>query len=48
MSDITVGSAVSSGMGKTKGLLEVGDLPDGTPVEIPVVIVRGAKEGPVL
>lgn len=48
MKVIEVGSAVSRAPGVSKGSLNVGDLPDGSPVDIPVVIVRGAKDGPTL
>jgi len=45
---IDIGSAQSSAPGIAKGTLNVGDLPDGSPVDIPVVIVRGASDGPTL
>jgi predicted deacylase len=32
----------------SKGTLNVGALPDGSPVDIPVMILRGEREGPVL
>jgi predicted deacylase len=48
MKEIAVGTAVSKGPGIAKGTLEVGAYPDGTPIAIPVVILRGATEGPVL
>ncbi len=46
--DIFIGSAKSSGPGRTIGSLPVGSLPDGSPVEVPIVIVQGAADGPVL
>jgi uncharacterized protein len=48
MKEIKIGSAVSSTAGIAKGRLKVGDTPDGRPVEIPVLIGRGAKDGPTL
>jgi predicted deacylase len=43
-----VGTAEAAGVGVTRGELRVGDTPDGEVVTIPVAIVRGAGEGPVL
>jgi predicted deacylase len=48
MKTITVGTAKADGAGRFRGLLTVGSLPDGAPIELPVIIVRGAKDGPVL
>ena len=48
MQEIKIGSAVSNDAGIAKGHLKVGDLPDGRPVEIPVLIGRGAADGPTL
>jgi uncharacterized protein len=48
METIEVGTAVSQKPGRVRGRLDIGALPDGTPVEIPVEIVRGAQDGPVL
>ncbi len=48
MKTIEIGGAVSRGPGVAKGFLDVADLPDGTPIRVPVVIVRGAKDGPTL
>jgi uncharacterized protein len=45
---IRVGTAEAAGVGVTRGELRVGDTPDGEAVTIPVAIVRGAGEGPVL
>ncbi|MBS7701093.1 MULTISPECIES: succinylglutamate desuccinylase/aspartoacylase family protein [unclassified Chelatococcus] len=46
--EIIIGSARSSEPGRVTGRLHIGDAPDGSPVEIPVVIVQGAKPGKVL
>ncbi|MBM3523442.1 MAG: peptidase M14, partial [Alphaproteobacteria bacterium] len=48
MKEIKIGSAVSKTAGRKTGILRIGTLPDGSPMEIPVVIVRGKKPGPVL
>lgn len=48
MKEIQVGSAVSKSAGLSKGFLKIGELPDGQPMEIPVIIARGAPEGPTL
>ena len=48
MKKITVGTAASEGAGRVDGVLHVGDLPDGLPMEIPVVIVQGKADGPTL
>jgi uncharacterized protein len=48
MKTITVGSAKADGPGRFQGMLKVGALPDGAPIEIPVIVVRGAKDGPVM
>ena len=48
MQTIEVGTARAGGPGRFDGALKVAENPDGTPVEIPVIIVRGAKDGPVL
>lgn len=45
MKEIRIGSAVSTGPGVSKGRLKTADFPDGTPIEIPVVIVRGKRPG---
>ena len=42
MRDFEVGSAHSHGPGVTTGMLQVGYLPEGYPMEIPVIIVQGA------
>jgi predicted deacylase len=46
--EITVGSAKSTGPGKVTGHLHIGDAPDGTPLNVPVVIIQGEKDGKVL
>jgi predicted deacylase len=43
-----VGTAEAAGAGVARGELRVGETPDGAEVSIPVAIVRGAGEGPVL
>ncbi|MBL8702737.1 MAG: succinylglutamate desuccinylase/aspartoacylase family protein [Alphaproteobacteria bacterium] len=48
MKEIKIGTAVSKTAGRKTGALRIGTLPDGSPMEIPVVIVRGKKPGPVL
>ena len=45
---IEVGNAVSEAPGRVDGMLRVGWLPDGAPLEIPVIIVRGPKPGPTV
>ncbi|HXJ84202.1 MAG TPA: succinylglutamate desuccinylase/aspartoacylase family protein [Candidatus Methylomirabilis sp.] len=45
---IRVGTAEAAGTGVTRGELRVGDAPDGEAITIPVAIVRGASDGPVL
>lgn len=46
--EIIVGTAHSTAPGVTKGTLRIGQAPDGSPIEAPVVIVQGAADGPVL
>ncbi len=46
--EIIIGTAHSRGPGVTKGALHIGDAPDGTPLNAPVVIVQGEKDGPVV
>lgn len=48
MKEIKIGTALSKEPGKVDGYLKTGELPDGQEMRIPVVILRGAKEGPVL
>lgn len=48
MKEIRVGTAVSTAPGRADGTLNIGALPDGSPVDIPVIIIRGQDEGPVL
>ncbi len=45
---IEIGTAVSEAPGRTDGMLQVGWLPDGSPMEIPVIIVRAAEDGPTV
>jgi len=46
--EIIVGSARASAPGRVKGMLKLGEAPDGSAIEAPVVIVRGSRDGPVL
>jgi uncharacterized protein len=46
--DIIVGTAHSNLPGRTKGTLKIAETPDGSPCDIPVVILQGEKEGPTL
>src|SRR2546422_997596 len=48
MTTIRIGTAVSERMGISRGYLKVGDMPDGRPMQIPVLIGRGAAPGPTL
>lgn len=48
MKTMTVGTASSDAPGRTNGVLRVGAHPDGGPIEIPVIILRGQADGPVL
>jgi predicted deacylase len=43
-----VGTARASGPGRFEGALTIGATPDGAPIESPVVILRGAADGPVV
>ncbi len=48
MDEIAIGTAVSTAPGLTKGFLKTGELPDGRPVNTPVIILRGSEAGPTL
>jgi len=48
MSEIVVGTAKAAPGARGRGHLRIGTLPDGTPMQIPVMIVNGAKPGPRL
>src|SRR2546422_11312317 len=48
MTTIRIGTAVSERMGISRGYLKVGDMPDGRPMQIPVLLGRGAPPGPTL
>jgi len=48
MEEINIGTAVSTAPGRSIGDLRIGDLPDGEAITTPVVILRGAGEGPLL
>jgi predicted deacylase len=46
--EIIVGSTHSTSPGVAKGILKIGEAPDGSALDIPVIIVRGEKDGPTL
>ena len=46
--EIIVGTARSNAAGRTKGTLKIAETPDGSPCDIPVVIVQGEKDGPTI
>jgi uncharacterized protein len=46
--EIIVGTARSTSAGVVKGLLRLSDAPDGSPLNAPVIIVQGERDGPVL
>jgi predicted deacylase len=46
--EFTVGTARSTGPGKTTGYLKIGDAPDGSPLNTPVVILQGEADGQVM
>ena len=48
MKTLEIGSCLSEGPGRADGMLQVGWLPDGYPMEIPVIIVRGRDDGPTV
>jgi predicted deacylase len=48
MKTISLGTITADKPGRYEGVLPVAQLPDGSPVEIPVIVVRGASDGPVL
>jgi|RhiMethySRZTD1v2_1073278.scaffolds.fasta_scaffold00115_42 predicted deacylase len=48
MRAINVGTASSTSVGRVDGMLRIGWLPDGLPMETPVTIVRGPEDGHVL
>ncbi|MGQ0663385.1 MAG: succinylglutamate desuccinylase/aspartoacylase family protein [Pseudomonadota bacterium] len=45
---VGVGSAIAARGKKAEGWLRIGELPDGRPMETPVVAINGAKPGPTL
>jgi len=45
---IIIGTASSTKAGRVTGALDVGSAPDGAKIAVPVVIVQGEKDGPVL
>ncbi|MBV9137241.1 MAG: succinylglutamate desuccinylase/aspartoacylase family protein [Hyphomicrobiales bacterium] len=48
MKIIEVGNVKARKQGRHEGTLTVGAMPDGAPVELPVIILRGPRDGPVL
>lgn len=48
MEAIEVGTAKAGEPGRSDGTLRIGTMPDGAPVETPVIIVRGADDGPIV
>jgi uncharacterized protein len=48
MKSITVGSVRADAPGRYEGTLTTGTMPDGAPLDIPVIVVRGEQDGPVL
>ncbi len=48
MKTIEIGSARGEPSQRVDGMLRVADLPDGQPMAIPVTIIQGAADGPVL
>lgn len=48
MRRVEVGDVVSTGPGTAKGHLKLHDMPDGRPLRTPVIVVNGARDGPVL
>jgi predicted deacylase len=46
--EIIIGTASSTKAGRATGTLDVGSAPDGAKIAVPVVIVQGEKDGPVL
>jgi predicted deacylase len=48
MATLQIGTAVSDEVGIARGSLRVADMPDGRPMQIPVLIGRGVGPGPTL
>ena len=48
METLVIGTATSHGPGLAKGYLKIAELPDGRPIQIPVLVLRGEKPGPTL
>ena len=48
MATLRIGTAVLEGTGIARGYLKVGDMPDGRPMQVPVLLGRGTKPGPTL
>lgn len=47
-STISVGSASAESGKRSTGYIKVGEMPDGSPINTPVIILNGAKEGPTV
>jgi predicted deacylase len=48
MKPIRIGTLSLTGPGSAKGMLKTAELPDGYPIEIPVLAVRGREAGPTI
>lgn len=48
LKEIVIGTARSASPGLAKGLLKIGEAPDGSVLDIPVIIARGKDDGHVL
>jgi uncharacterized protein len=48
MRTLKIGTATSTNPGLATGFLKTGELPDGRPVQTPVLILRGTQDGPLL
>ena len=48
MKPINIGTVALTGAGVARGMLKVAELPDGYPIEIPVLAVRGGQAGPTI
>ena len=48
MATLRIGTAVLDGTGIARGYLKVGDMPDGRPMQSPVLLAHGARPGPTL
>jgi predicted deacylase len=48
MNELHVGTAVAAPGSVVRGIIKIGELPDGTPLGLPTVVVRGVADGPRL